>query len=145
MGVLLHVEDEDAVAAIFRAALDAAGLAVTVCRVSNGEEALEYLRRGAFSSTPERPDVVFLDLNMPKMDGWQVLSEMQADQSLRSIPVVVLSTASRPSDINRAFGLGARHYIAKPSFFDDWITELESACGRFVARPARGRLKHWER
>jgi CheY-like chemotaxis protein len=138
MGILLHVEDEDAVAAIFRAALDAARLPITVCRVSNGEEALEYLRTAAVSPSAERPDAVFLDLNMPKMDGWEVLAEMQADQSLRSIPVVVLSTASRASEINRAFDLGARHYIAKPSFFDDWISELESACRRFVTSSARG-------
>src|SRR3954449_9593079 len=77
MGVLLHVEDEDAVASIFRAALDAARLRITVCRVSNGEEALEYLR--TISPTAERPDAVFLDLNMPKMDGWEVLAQMQAD------------------------------------------------------------------
>jgi CheY-like chemotaxis protein len=133
MGVLLHVEDEDAVAAIFRAALDASCLPITVRRVSNGEEALEYLRTAALSPTAERPDAVFLDLNMPKMDGWEVLAEMQADQSLRSIPVVVLSTTSRSSEINRAFGLGARHYISKPSFFDDWISELKIACRRFVA------------
>lgn len=136
MGVLLHVEDEDAAAAIFREALDAACIPITVCRVSNGEEALEYLRTAGSTPAAERPDVVFLDLNMPKMDGWEVLAEMQADQGLRSIPVVVLSTASRPSDIHRAFGLGARHYISKPPLFDDWITELKSACGRFVAPAA---------
>ena len=138
MGVLLHVEDEDSAAVIFRAAVEAACIPITIFRVSNGEEALEYLRTAGPNPAAERPDVVFLDLNMPKMDGWQVLAEMQADQSLRSIPVVVLSTASRRSDINRAFSLGARHYIAKPPFFDDWIIELQSACGRFVTSAARG-------
>ena len=68
---------------------------------------------------------------MPKVDGWQVLAEMQNGSKPLLIPVVVLSTASRQSDKDRAFALGASHYIAKPSLFGDWVTQVELAYRRF--------------
>jgi CheY-like chemotaxis protein len=136
MSVLLHVEDEDAMAAVFRAAIEKTRIDVTLTRVADGEQALRYLRAAGVYAGAKRPDLVFLDLNMPGMDGWQVLAGMQADQSLCLIPVVVLSTTSRQIDKDRAFALGARHYIAKPAFFDEWTTQPESAYRRFAPSAA---------
>jgi len=116
---LLHVEDDDAMAFAFQAALVEVNIQATVYHVSDGEQALEYLRRGAI-----RPDVVFLDVNLPRVDGWQMLKEMRADDSLSSIPVVILSTSSRKADKDRAKALGVQHYLAKPSTFDGLVAAV---------------------
>src|SRR5689334_19322847 len=102
MRVLLHVEDDDGIAAVFHAAVEEAGIDATVSRVAGGEQALRYLRGAGLYSGAIRPDIVFLDLNMPGVDGWQVLVEMRANDNLRSIPVVVLTTSSHHSDKDRA-------------------------------------------
>jgi CheY-like chemotaxis protein len=128
MELLLHVEDEDATAVLFLAAVKEAKIDVIVFRVSDGEQALEYLRRGAL-----RPDLVFLDLNMPKVDGWEVLLEMNANESLRTIPVVVLSTSSLCIDKDRAKTLGARHYLTKPSTFDGLVAAVGSTYRTLMA------------
>lgn len=74
MGELLHVEDEDVSAAIFRAAFEEAGIEVTISRVADGEQALRYLRGAGLYVTVKRPDIIFLDLNLPRVDGWQCFS-----------------------------------------------------------------------
>ena len=128
MRLLLHVEDGDAMATLFLAAVEEAKIDAIVFRVADGEQALEYLRRGAI-----RPDVVFLDLNMPRVDGWEVLVEMSTDESLRTIPVVVLSTSSLCIDKDRAKTLGARHYLTKPSTFDDLVAAVGSTYRTLMA------------
>src|SRR5689334_10790516 len=114
MHAFLLVEDEDAIAVAFRAAVGEAYIPVLVHRVSNGEQALEYLRHAAVSRGGQCPDLVFLDLNMPKLGGWEVLKEMRADERLRPIPVVIFSTSCRRSDKERAYALGAQHFLPKP-------------------------------
>ncbi len=104
-------------AMLFRTAVEEAGLQATVYRVSGGEEALVYLRGDGRHAGRTLPDVVFLDLNMPEVDGWQVLMDMKADGDLQSIPVIILSTSFREADRDRAFELGATSYITKPSSF----------------------------
>ena len=131
MRALLHVEDENDTALVFRAAVAQADIRLSVYRVSDGEQALVYLRRLEPYTAVPRPDLVFLDLNMPRVDGWQVLVAMRDDESLRSIPVVVLTTSSHPADKERAYALGATHYITKPSAFNVLVGELTSACQKF--------------
>jgi two-component system response regulator len=75
-----------------------------------------------------------LDLNLPKIDGLSVLSRMRNDESLRTIPVVVISTSSRPSDKEKAFSLGAKHYIVKPDNFETLTEQVKVACADFLAR-----------
>jgi CheY-like chemotaxis protein len=133
---LLHVEDEDASACLFRAALDNAGIAVSVYRVSDGEQALAFLNKSGIYKMARRPEIVVLDLNIPRIDGWTVLSKMRAGDGLQAIPVVVLSTSSRAEDQTRALSLGARRYIVKPLNFDDWVREVESICADFLPLPA---------
>ena len=82
--------------------------------VADGEEALAFLRReGEYEHAP-RPDLILLDLNLPKKDGREVLTEIKADQDLRRIPVVVLTTSQAEEDIFRAYNLNANCYISKP-------------------------------
>lgn len=129
---LLDVEDEDACAFLFRAALDQAGIAVSVYRVSDGERALAFLDKSGVYKMARRPGVVVMDLNMPRIDGWAVLSTIQANRELRGIPVVVLSTSFRQEDQKRSLALGARRYVVKPSTFDKLVREVELICSDFL-------------
>jgi chemotaxis family two-component system response regulator Rcp1 len=128
----LHVEDSDADAFLFRAALDQAGIKVSVYRVSDGEQALAFLHRSGTYTNARRPELLVLDLNMPRMDGWTVLSWIRKDAELESIPAVVLSTSSGPEDRCRALALGARRYVVKPTIFNGWVHEVELICSQFL-------------
>ena len=133
MRELLHVEDEDAMAFVFRAAVEEANIQMTVYRVSNGQQALAYLRRVEPYTAVMRPALVFLDLNLPRLDGWQVLLEMRDEESLASIPVVILSTLCRQADKDRIYALGAKRCITKPTIFSLLVFEIKSACQEFAA------------
>jgi CheY-like chemotaxis protein len=130
---LLHVEDEDGSAFLFRHAVREAGFSVVVFRVSNGEEALAFLRKAGPYAHAERPKLMVLDLNLPKIDGLGVLTRVRSDESLRNIPVVVISTSSRPADKEKAFSLGARYYIVKPDSFEELTQQVKAACAGFFA------------
>ena len=132
MPTLLHVEDEDGSAFLFRRAVREAGFAALVFRVSNGEQALAFLRKSGPYVDAERPHLMVLDLNLPKIDGLAVLSRIRGDEALKSLPVVVLSTSSRPADKEKAFSLGALHYIVKPDNFDELTQQVKSACAVFL-------------
>jgi two-component system response regulator len=80
----------------------------------------------------QHPDLVFLDLNMPRVTGREVLRAIRVDQSLRPIPVVIFTTSSRPADIEQAHALGAQHFITKPSTFIGLVVEIEAAYRGFV-------------
>lgn len=128
---LLHVEDEDGAAFLFRHAIREAGFTAVVFRVSNGEEALAFLRKSGPYSQAERPKLMVLDLNLPKIDGLAVLRRVRNDESLRTIPVVVISTSAMPADKEKAFSLGARHYIVKPDSFEELTKQVKAACAGF--------------
>ena len=133
MATILHIEDDDAMALVFRTAIDEANLQATVYRVSDGAEALLYLRGEGQYAGRTWPNIVFLDLNIPKLDGWQVLTAMRADRDLRSIPVVILTTSSRDADRNRAQALGAQHYVSKPTAFDALVVAVKATYRSVVA------------
>jgi chemotaxis family two-component system response regulator Rcp1 len=89
--------------------------------VSDGEAALDFVyRRGAYADKP-RPDLVLLDLNLPKKDGREVLAVIKGDPDLRRIPVVVLTTSKEEEDVLRAYNLAANCYVAKPVEFDEFM------------------------
>ena len=93
---------------------------------SDGVEALAFLRReGAFATAP-RPDLVLLDLNLPRKDGREVLAEIKADEQLRRIPVVVLTTSTAEADILRTYDLHANCYIQKPVDVEQFIAVVQS-------------------
>ena len=129
---LLHVEDDDSIAFLLRASLDEIGAAISVYRVSDGEQALAFLRKSGVYQEASQPEIILLDLNLPKVDGWEVLREIQADQTLRAIPVVVCSASSRKEDRERALAAGARRYIVKPAKFSSWLEEIRSALASFL-------------
>ena len=127
--VILLVEDDPGDQELARRALQVWERPSDLRIANDGEEALDYLlRRGDFTS-PEsspRPDLVLLDLNMPKVDGARVLAEMRGRPGLSSIPVVVLTTSGARSDILRNYELGANSYIVKPSDVGEFAEALKS-------------------
>jgi len=126
-GVLLYVEDEDAAFLLFETALKTANIEVDLHRASDGEEALAYLQGNSSGNHP-RPNLVVLDLNLPRKNGLDVLSEIKKDQNLSGITVVVFSSSSLASDKQRSIALGASEYITKPFTYDGFVEAVKTAC-----------------
>lgn len=136
--VLLYVEDDDGAAFLFEAALREAGINTRIYRASDGEQALAFLRRvGAYAHVPG-PDLVLLDLNLPRKSGFEVLAEVQRTESLQGIPIVVFSSSSLMSDRNQSLALGAKRYITKPSTFEGLVESLKSACSLMLQQNHAG-------
>jgi two-component system, chemotaxis family, response regulator Rcp1 len=130
--VLLSIEDSDADYYLIKLAVRESGLPVQVCRVSDGEKALHFLHRSNGYEVAPRPDLVLLDLNLPRRNGLQVLSDMRTIESFGSIPVVVFSSSRLSTDRTQAIAAGANHYITKPTSFDALIEVVGSVCSRFL-------------
>jgi CheY-like chemotaxis protein len=134
LGVLL-VEDDPGDVLIAREALRASDVESQLSVVNDGVEALAYLRqRGNYRDAP-RPDLILLDLNLPRKSGHEVLAEVKADLSLRTIPVVVLTTSRSADDVTRSYQLHANVYVTKPVDFDDF-TEVVKQIDDFFVRVA---------
>jgi two-component system, chemotaxis family, response regulator Rcp1 len=114
---ILLAEDNPADVRLLQEAFKESGLESNLSVVPDGVETLAFLRQqGPYAAAP-RPDLLVLDLNMPKKDGREVLAEMKADTQLRAIPVMILSSSSLPEDQQRALALGAVRYVVKPQDF----------------------------
>ncbi|MBI5522156.1 MAG: response regulator [Desulfarculus sp.] len=126
---VLMVEDNPDDVDLTREALKDAKVVVDMEVVQDGVEAMAFLRReGPYAHAP-RPDLILLDLNMPRKDGREVLAEIKADPSLRRIPVVVLTTSQAEEDIMRAYDLHVNCYIAKPVDFEQFIKVVKAIEG----------------
>lgn len=126
--ILLYAEDEDAAVFLFEATLQDLGSDIKLCRVADGEQAIAFLRKsGAYLDAPT-PDLVILDLNLPKLSGLQVLTAIQGDEALRSIPVVIFTSSSLSADRRRSLALGAKEFIVKPPSLDGFIEIVKNAC-----------------
>ncbi|WP_432835582.1 response regulator [Dactylosporangium sp. CA-092794] len=101
--------------------------------VQDGEEALAYLRREGRFAEATRPDLILLDLNLPRVDGREVLQVIKEDQDLRRIPVVVLTTSQADEDILRSYSLHANAYVTKPVDFDSFIAVVRQIDEFFVS------------
>ncbi len=137
---ILLVDDDPGDVRLTLEALRRSKLYSSIDTVENGEEALAYLRREARYAGARRPDLVLLDLNMPRKDGRETLAEIKADPDLRQIPVVVLTTSSAESDVLKSYDLGANCYITKPvdlSQFMQVIQETESFWFAVVKLPPK--------
>lgn len=111
---ILMVEDNPGDARLAREALKEAKVLNSVSEVRDGVEAMAYLRREGKYSGARRPDIILLDLNLPKMDGREVLAEIKKDQNLKRIPVVILTISKDEEDIIKTYNLHANCYITKP-------------------------------
>ncbi len=94
--------------------------------VGDGEEALEFLRRKGQHAEAPRPDLILLDLNLPKKDGRELLAEVKEDSDLRHIPVIVLTTSDAEQDVWRAYKLHANCYLTKPLDMDSFLRKVRA-------------------
>lgn len=123
---VLLVEDSPGDVRLTREALKEGKVRNNLSVVSDGVEAMAFLRReGKYADAP-RPDIVLLDLNMPRKDGREVLAEMKSDELLKRIPVVVLTTSEAEQDILRTYDLHANCYLTKPVDLEQFISIVKS-------------------
>ncbi|MCG8919063.1 response regulator [Actinokineospora sp. PR83] len=129
---VLLVEDDDGDVLMTREAFEHYKIRNQLHVVRDGEQAVQFLRReGQYEGAP-RPDLILLDLNLPRFDGRQVLAEIKADAALRLIPVVVLTTSEAEEDILRSYELHANAYVTKPVDFDRFIEVIRKIDEFFV-------------
>ncbi|ULP71526.1 Response regulator rcp1 [Nodularia sphaerocarpa UHCC 0038] len=123
---VLLVEDNPGDAQLTRIALEDSKISVNLNVVEDGVEAMAFLQKqGNYANAPH-PDIVLLDLNLPRKDGREVLAEIKADQNFRRIPVVVLTTSQSEEDILKAYNLSANCFITKPVDFDQFVKIVQS-------------------
>jgi two-component system, chemotaxis family, response regulator Rcp1 len=123
---LLLVEDSEPDVRLTIEALREAKVKNRLSVVSDGVEAIEFLRRQGRHADAPRPDLILLDLNLPRMDGRQVLKTIKNDDTLKQIPVVVLTTSKSEEDVLRAYQLHANCYITKPVDFNRFMEVIKS-------------------
>lgn len=123
---ILLVEDNPGDVRLTREALRESKLRTNLHVASDGVEALAFLRRAGRYAAAPRPDLILLDLNLPRKDGREVLAEIKADEDLRTIPVVILTTSRAEADIVRTYNLHANAYVTKPVDLDQFITVVQS-------------------
>lgn len=123
---ILLVEDSPTDILLTREALESSKLLNRLHVVEDGEQALAFLRReGPYAQAP-RPGLILLDLNLPKKSGRELLEDIKSDASLKTIPIVVLSTSKAEEDIARSYGLHANCYITKPVEFTNFAQVVQS-------------------
>ncbi len=127
---ILLVEDSPTDIMMVREVLEQVGLRNTVHVVEDGMEALRFLRRQGSHAQAPRPDLILLDLNLPGMNGKEVLAEIKADADLRTIPVVILTSSHNEADVDGAYRQWANCYVTKPVDYDDF-TETVRRIERF--------------
>jgi CheY-like chemotaxis protein len=130
---ILLVEDDPGDVLMTREALGDSKLLNSLHVVDNGEEAIAFLRReGSYDEAP-RPDLVLLDLNLPRVDGREVLSIVKNDPSLRQIPVVILTTSDAEEDVLRSYDLHANAYVTKPVDFEAFVRVIRQIDDFFLS------------
>lgn len=122
---ILLIEDSETDAELTMEALVQGKIRNTVDRVRDGEEALKYLRMEDPYPDAPRPDLILLDLNMPRMDGREFLKIVDDDEKLRIIPIVVLTTSTHDVDVMESYGMAANNYIVKPVDLNQFFTVIQ--------------------
>jgi chemotaxis family two-component system response regulator Rcp1 len=130
--IILHAEDDDSSAFLFRLVLDQAGITASVYRVSDGEQALLFLRKHPPYAEARTPQIAIVDLNMPKVNGWELLSTRQTDTVLQPIPFIVMSTAPASKNAAKALRSGAQHYIEKSANLDELVEQVQGYCNLYL-------------
>jgi CheY-like chemotaxis protein len=123
---VLIIEDNAADSHLTTTALRDARIANDVHVLEDGEQAMAFLHQQGNYRTAPRPDLILLDLNLPKKDGFAVLAEIKTDPTLKTIPVIAVSGSDRAEDITRAYELGVAAYLVKPLNVDDYFSAIRA-------------------
>ncbi len=118
---VLLVEDNPGDTELTRQSLAASKLSINLIALDDGEKALKYLKHEHPYQEAERPDLVLLDLNLPKLSGSEVLREIKSDKALKSLPVVVLTSSEEETEVSKCYAEGANCYIVKPVDFKSFM------------------------
>jgi len=130
---VLLVEDDPGDVLMTREAFEDYKIRNTLHVATNGVEAMAFLRKEGEHAEAPTPDLILLDLNLPKMDGREVLAAVKEDPGLRSIPVVVLTTSEAEEDVVRSYSLHANAYVTKPVDFERFVTVVQQIDEFFVS------------
>jgi CheY-like chemotaxis protein len=131
--VLLSIEDDDAEYYVIDLALQELDIPIRVFRVVDGDQAIWFLENTHGQEGAPRPDLILLNLNLPKKNGFEVLTDIRQRESLRSIPVIIFTTSHNESEKKRALALGAEAFISKPGSLTGLIETLRTVCSQFLA------------
>jgi len=123
---ILLVEDNPADVRLAREAFKTSKVQSTLIVVKDGMEAMDFLRQAGAYAGAQSPDLILLDLNLPRKDGREVLAEIKGDAVLKRIPVAVFTTSRAETDINRCYDLNANCYIVKPADLDQYFDAIRS-------------------
>lgn len=132
--LVMLIEDDDGHRLLIRESLKAGGIANDVLEMRDGEQALDYLtHRGQYRDPAQspRPDLILLDIKMPKVDGFTVLEKVKTSPKLRAIPVLVLTSTDDQAEVNRCYALGANSYVVKPVRYEEFQERIR-ALGLFL-------------
>jgi two-component system, chemotaxis family, response regulator Rcp1 len=124
--VILLVEDNDDDVVITRIGFERARFAIQLHHVASGEECLAFLRKEGRHADAPTPDIVLLDLNMPRMSGVEVMAELNRDERLRHLVVVVMTSSTADEDVLRSYKLRCSSYIVKPLNFETFVKVIQS-------------------
>jgi CheY-like chemotaxis protein len=133
---ILHVEDDPNDMLLFQHACQKAGVFFDLQAVNDGDQAIAYLRGASDFSDRTKyplPQLILLDLKMPRLSGFDVLTWMRGEESLKQLPVVVLTSSNHDADVKRAYALGAKSYLVKPVGFDA-LVEMVKTLPALLAR-----------
>jgi CheY-like chemotaxis protein len=130
---VLLVEDDPGDVLLIREAFEFNKVHNNLHVVSDGEQALAFLRREGPHADARRPDLVLLDLNLPRKDGREVLAEVKQDETLRTIPIVVLTTSEAEEDVLKSYQLHANAYVTKPVDFERFVSIVRQIDDFFVS------------
>lgn len=137
---ILLVEDDAGDVDLTRICLKDSELRIDLTAVDDGVKAVQYLRRQGPYGNAQIPDLILLDLNLPRKDGREVLADIKQDPALKHIPVVILTTSTADADIRKSYSLGANCYVAKPLDFEQFrkaMQALEHFWFRIAEIPSR--------
>ncbi|MHC1725344.1 MAG: response regulator [Syntrophobacteraceae bacterium] len=123
---LLMADDDAEDCMLATEAFELSGVNAAFSCVEDGVELIEHLSKSSHSGTGGLPDLILLDLNMPRKDGRKALLEIQSEPAFQHIPIIILSTSKEERDISFSMSAGARAFITKPATFDDWVEIMKS-------------------
>jgi CheY-like chemotaxis protein len=138
---ILIVDDDQNHRLLTRIALERTGLGAQVHDAEDGADCLAFLRREGRHASAPRPDLIFLDVNMPRMSGPHVMTEIMADSRLRTMPVVAMSMSGAEKDVRGMYEAGCSSYFVKPINFDEFVAAMKAMTDHWLGGN-NGRLPH---